>query len=156
MDAHRGIMSSPGRGFICPTTVTEDTMSALAMTRSLPILSGCSLNLNHTSVLPRFGKEGYSLPCALPIKPRSQSDTQGFKTRKKIWLLTWPLSSVPQQLLANCEILSTKAAGLRKLRGNQNHPLKPTWCFYGWDRFQTTGLSTICLVNSLEDQRERT
>lgn len=88
MDAHRGITTfSPGRGFICPTTVTEDTMSALAMTRSLPILSGCSLNLNHTNVLPRFGKEGYSLPCGLPSKPRSQSVAQGFKTRKNIWLL---------------------------------------------------------------------
>lgn len=93
MDAHRGIITfSPGRGFICPTTVAEeeDTMSALAVTRSLLILSGCSFNLNHTSVLPGFGKEGYSIPCPLPSKPRSQSVPQGFKTRRYIWLLTWP------------------------------------------------------------------
>lgn len=89
MDAHRRITtSSPGRGIICPTTVAEDTMSALAMTRSLPTLSGCSFNLNYTSVLPRFGKEGYSLPCPLPNKPRFQSVPQSFKTRRYIWLLT--------------------------------------------------------------------
>lgn len=89
MEAHRGITtSSPGRGFICPTTVAEDTMSALAMTRNLPILSGYPFHLNDTSILPGFGKEGYSLPCPLPSKPRSQSVPQGFKTGKFIWLLT--------------------------------------------------------------------
>lgn len=71
-----------------PHTVAEeeDRMPALAVTRSLPILSGRSFNSNPYKYFASIWKGKVSIPHPLPSKPRSQAVPEGYIIQEDIYL----------------------------------------------------------------------